>query len=313
MSAPERYAVSSRVAVHTIWGNLGLFVVKAWMGVASGSTALMADALHTLSDIASTIVVLFGIKMAAAPPDKNHPYGHGRAESIAAKILALFLIAVGLGMAYTAFARIRQTDFEIPTSAALWAALVSIGGKEAMFWYAVSTGRRYNNKALMADAWHHRSDALSSVAALIGIALARAGYPLLDPLSGLAVAALVVFTGGGILRDSINELMDSQTDQGLIQQLKKLAVQVRGCERVDSLHIRRYGSTVVVDLRISVSGQLTVTEGHDVAHAVRNLLINQVDEVSDVLVHVNPLERSRRERPGQSAIRNTGQLPGQTR
>ncbi len=288
-SENDRYTASANVAINTIWGNLGLFIVKGAVGLSSGSTALLADALHSLSDILSTVVVLFGMKVAAVPPDPEHPYGHGRAESIAAKILALMLIAVGLGMVYTAVDKLRFFDGTVPSAAALVAAFVSILGKEAMYWYAVSTGKKYNNRALIADAWHHRSDAMSSVAALIGIGLARAGYHLVDPLSALIVAAVVIYTAARILRESIDELMDSQKDSGFIQRLKDLTGQVQGCLHVDSLHIRRYGGSVVVDVGISVSGNLSVTAGHDVAHAVKHHLVSEVEEVVDVMVHVNPV------------------------
>lgn len=288
MEQEARYQLGRRVSWYTILGNILLTAVKAVAGVISKSSALMADAVHSASDIISTLVVLYSLRIAKAPPDAEHPYGHGRAESIAAKVLSIILIGVGVGMVGSAIDKLRTGQYAIPGNLALWAILLSIVGKEAMFRYTLVVGNKIRSNALVADAWHHRSDAFSSIAAFFGVMGARLGFPVLDPLAGGFVAIFIIKMGIGLFRSTVDELMDAQVDEELRDKILWYSEKVSGVEHVDDIRLRRYGSHYHVDLKLSVDRGLTVREGHDIASVVRQILIQSLAPVSDVLVHVDP-------------------------
>ena len=288
MQEETRYQLARRVSWNTMIGNILLTAVKAGVGIISMSSALIADALHSGSDIATTVVVLYSMRIATLPPDPEHPYGHGRAESIGAKVLSVILVVVGLSMGTSSIRQLWAGTYVIPGRLALWAIVLSIVVKEGMYRYTVAVGQKINSTALIADALHHRSDAFSSVAAFLGVIGARLGYPIFDPLAAAVVAVFIVKMGVEVFQSSLDELMDAQVYGNLIEEVHQYATGIPGVEHVDDVRIRRYGSQYVVDLKVSVNRYLTVKEGHEIAAQVKGTLRGSLPTVDDVLVHVNP-------------------------
>jgi cation diffusion facilitator family transporter len=272
----------------SLWGNILLSGIKGIIGVIAGSTAMIADALHSLSDVLSTVVAVGGFKYSHRPPDEDHHYGHGKAEIIAAKIVALILIITALGMGWAAMLVIRQADLNIPGVQAVWAAILSLIIKEAMFQYTLRVGEFIKSHAIIADAWHHRSDALSSIAALIGIVGAIYGFPIMDPLAGLVVAALILKMGIKVYWNSLKDLMDPAPDRETVEQIISLAKNTKGVRSIQEVKARQYGPEILVDMKICVDREVTVEAGHEIAANCRHKIVQDIAAVGDVLIHVNP-------------------------
>jgi cation diffusion facilitator family transporter len=290
--------------------NVILVVVKGTIGLISGSSVLVADAVHSLSDFASDVVALFGLRAAAKPPDDDHPYGHGRFETLGAIVLAVILLGVAVGIAWNAWGR-----FDVPAEPgviALWAAAISIAVKEALFHVTVRVGRRHNSPLVIANAWHHRSDALSSVAALAGIAGARMGFPILDPAAAVVVAALIAKMAIDILRGAIREITDAALQRGMLQGLSAGIGRLPGVVNLHELRARRMGSRVLVDLHVEVDGSTTVSDGHQVAERVREFVFEANTEISEVLVHIDP-EPDEHLAPGEHLARPRADLEAEVR
>jgi cation diffusion facilitator family transporter len=290
--------------------NVILVVIKGAIGLVAGSSALVADAVHSLSDLASDIVALFGLRAAAKPPDEDHPYGHGRFETLAAIVLAVILLGVAVGIAWDAWGR-----FDAPTepaTMAVWAAALGIVVKEALYHVTVRVGRRHNSPLVLANAWHHRSDALSSVAVLAGIAGARMGFPILDPVAAVVVAALIAKMAMEILRAAVHEITDATLQRGMLEELSAGIGGLPGVVNLHELRARRMGSRVLVDLHVEVDGSTTVSDGHQVAERVRQFVFESSREVSDVLVHVDP-EPDEHVAPGEQLARPRADLEAEVR
>jgi len=283
-----RLREGSRGAWIGIIGNLGLAALKGVAGVLAGSTAMVADAFHSLADLAGSLIVLVAFRYANQPADQCHPYGHGKAESVAATLVGMILIFIGAGVGWTALKGIWLGTDTVPGLLALYMAVVSIVLKEGMFQYKIRLGKKLASPALIASAWEHRSDAYTSVAALIGIGGARLGYPLMDPLAGAVVSLAVMKIGLEIGRDGLAQLMDRVPEQAVLERLEELAAAVEGVEEVQRVWARSMGSYLLVDITIAVRGTATVREGHDVAVAVRDALRKGHKDVLRVFVHVNP-------------------------
>ena len=207
--------VADRVSAVSITGNLILSVFKLTAGIAAHSNAMISDAVHSASDVFSTIVVIIGIRFASKEADKEHPYGHERMECVAAIILAMILFMTGLGIGMEALKNIlsgNYGDLQVPGISALIAAVISIVSKEAMFWYTKMNAARIDSSALLADAWHHRSDAFSSVGALIGIAGARLGFPVMDSIASLVIFLFIMKAAYDIFKDAVNKVVDHSCD-----------------------------------------------------------------------------------------------------
>lgn len=284
----ERHNVGERTAWYTLIGNLVLTAAKAVVGFSSGSMVVLSDAAHSGSDALSTVFVILGLKIAQQPPDEKHPYGHSRAETIAAKLVALLLILVGANFAYSAVRAIISRNYHSPGIGALWISIVSILSKEIMYQYTIRVGKKIDSPALIADAWHHRSDALSSVAALIGVFFARIGFPIFDPIMTIVVAGIIIKVGWDIVTSSIDELMDSQTDPETINHIRKLASSTEGVYSVRNLKVHKYGAEHHVDCTITVSPSIDVTEGHDLSHLVEEQIRKGFPSVTHVDIHVEP-------------------------
>ncbi|MFW5897114.1 MAG: cation diffusion facilitator family transporter [Bacillota bacterium] len=279
-----------RVAKVSIAVNLALVILKGAFAVISGSSALMADAAHSAGDIVSTVPVLVGFSISDRPADSNHPYGHGRAEQLMTGLLALILLLTAYFIARDSVATMMGPPRPAPGITALGVAVVSIIVKELMYRYAVAEGRRMHSDLLIADAWHHRSDALSSVAALIGIGGANAGFPILDPLAALVVAAMLVWTGTTILWSAVHTLMDGQPGDFTkeVGRVREIASEIPGIIHVDEVRMRRYGAQLIMDVEISVDSAHTVGRAHDLAAELRGRLERENPHIGGVFIHINP-------------------------
>jgi len=293
----DRFAKAETGAWVGIIGNILLAGVKGIAGFLSGSQALIADAFHSASDVAGSFAVLVGLKAAKRPPDKDHPYGHGKAESIAAIVVSVLLLVVGIELAISAAKSIWNGQVVVPEWYALAAIILSIVAKESMFQYKFRLGKRLSSQALIANAWEHRSDVYSSIAALAGVGGAMIGGKLgiswllyLDPIAGAVVAVLVLRMGYRLVLDSIHSTMDHVLHDEDANPLIRAVQSVDGVITVDELRAREHGHYVIVDVKISVNPRLTVAEGHAVAKRVKKHLLQRFIHVADVFVHVNPFD-----------------------
>lgn len=282
---------ANRVASVSIIGNLILSAFKLLAGIIAHSGAMISDAVHSASDVFSSIVVVIGIRISSKESDRDHPYGHERMECVAAIILATILLMTGLSIGIDAVRTIIGGNYEelaIPGMLALVAAVISIVTKEAMFWYTKINAKRIDSSALMADAWHHRSDALSSVGALIGIAFARIGFPIMDSIASLVICLFIVKAAYDIFRDAVDKMVDHACDEETEAQIRTCAANQEGVLRIDDLRTREFGNKIYVDIEISADGNHTLWEAHDIAEQVHDQLEEQYPKVKHVMVHVNP-------------------------
>lgn len=288
MQAEERYQLGKRATYIGIIGNIFLTIFKGIVGIVSGSLAMVADAFHSLSDILGSVLVLGGLKYSQKPADEDHHYGHAKAESIVAKLVAILLVATAVGIGYSAYKAILAETLVIPGAIALWAAIISIVGKEAMYQYTVRIANKINSPAVKADAWHHRTDALSSVAALIGIGGALLGFPILDPIAGAVVAFMIGRAAIEIYWTAVKDLMDQAPDQELIESVARITLSVDGIHSVHDIKGRLHGPKVFIDMKICVNKDNTVEVGHNLAGKAKYLILKEHEQIEDVLIHVNP-------------------------
>lgn len=293
----QRFGKAEFAAWVGIVGNLLLALVKGVIGWLSGSKALIADAAHSASDVAGSFAVLLGLRAARKPPDKDHPYGHGKAEPIAAIIVSVLLVLVGFEIGVSALKAIYAGVHTPPHWIALIAIGLSIVVKEAMFQYKYRLGKRLSSQALIANAWEHRSDVYSSIAALVGVGGAIAGrwfgrteLYYLDPVASLVVSVLVLHMGYKMIRESVHSTMDHVLHEEEAAELLQTVQRVKGVITVDDLRAREHGHYVIVDVKISVNPRISVMEGHDIAKNVKQNLLRRFFHVSDAFIHVNPYD-----------------------
>jgi len=288
MSEVSRYAVSQKVSIITLIANLIFAVIKMFVGTVFRSHALVADGLHSASDAVSTITVMVGNRISKEPPDDEHPYGHGKAEPIATKVLGILLVIGGLIILKETIHAILAGNISVPSRLVLWTALASILVKELMYHYTYRAGKKVNNRALIADAIHHRTDAFSSIAVLIGAGGARLGYPILDPIAGLIVALFILKMGVEVFKDAANELMDAAPNEEKFKEIIDVVETIDQVIKIRNLKIRTHGPNYFVDIRVVVNNELTVVEGHEVAVGVRRKIQEYCDGIQEVLVHIDP-------------------------
>ena len=290
-NAEDYGRTAMRVSRTSIAANLILTLFKLLAGVFARSGAMISDAIHSASDVLSTIVVIVGIRISNKASDKEHPYGHERLECAASIVLATILAVTGLGIGYTAFSKILGRDdgqLAVPGMLALIAAAVSIAVKESMYWYTRHYAKKLDSGALMADAWHHRSDALSSVGALIGIAGARMGFPILDPAASLLICIFIEKAAYDIFLDAVDKMVDKACDDEVEEQLRACAMAQRDVLGVDLLHTRVFANKIYVDIEIRVDGEKKLIEAHGVAESVHDAIEQAFPKVKHIMVHVNP-------------------------
>lgn len=290
--SPELFeATAVRVSMVSIIGNAVLSFLKLLAGILAGSGAMVSDAVHSASDVFSSIIVIIGVKMSAKDSDRDHPYGHERFECVAAVVLAVVLLVTGLFIGHSALEQIGADSSQalaVPGFLALIAAVVSIVTKEAMYWYTRFYAKRLDSGALMADAWHHRSDALSSVGALVGIAGARMGYPVLDPIASLVICVFILKAACDIFKDAINKMVDRSCDENMEKELLQCAAEQPGVLGVDVIRTRIFGNKIYVDVEISADGRIPLSESHAIAEQVHAAIEAKFPKVKHIMVHVNP-------------------------
>ena len=279
-----------KVSIISIIANVVLAAFKLVAGVFAHSGAMISDAIHSASDVFSTFVVMIGIKIASKEPDEEHPYGHERMECVAAIILATILCITGLGIGKNALSNITGNSGEmaVPGVLALIAAIVSIIVKEAMFWYTRHYAKKIDSGALMADAWHHRSDPLSSIGAFIGIIFARMGYVMMDSIACLVICVFIVKAAYDIFKDAIDKMVDKSCSLEVEAEIRTIVMSVDGVKGIDSLSTRLFGNKMYVDLEIRADGEKTLNETHEIAEAVHDSIEAQFEKVKHIMVHVNP-------------------------
>ena len=288
--------IAMRVSSVSIFVNIALAVFKFIAGVLAHSGAMISDAVHSASDVLSTFVVIIGVNISGQEADEKHQYGHDRMECVAAIILAGILFATGVGIGWGGIENIRNASahsLEIPGMLALVAAVCSIAVKEWMYWYTRAAANKINSGALRADAWHHRSDALSSVGSLIGIAGARMGFPILDPIAAVVIALLVIKAAFDIGKDSISKMLDSSVDEKTEEDIREIISLQPGVKRIDLLKTRTFGSKFYVDLEIAVDGDLRLTEAHAIAENVHDVLEADYPALKHCMIHVNPYQEEK--------------------
>ena len=288
----ERYQAARTVTVVSVVANLALALGKIAVGILARSAALTADGAHSASDLVTDAAVLFGMRVASREADEDHPYGHGKFEALTTQFIAVALWVAAAGIIWDGVGRLRDPQLEAPGAIALVLAAISVLVKELLYQYTLRVGKRIDAKALIANAWHHRSDAISSVAAFLGIACAMAGIAEADAVAALFVAIIIAKVGTDLFRDAIHELTDSTVaiDAEVREQI---ATQVKAIPEVLSAHSlmpRRLGSEILVDVHAVVDPRLSVSEGHQIAEKISRTLEDQVRSVSSVLVHIDTVE-----------------------
>lgn len=284
-----RYDEANKVTIQSIIWNVVLTVIKIFSGIVGKSNAMVADGLHSASDIISSVGVLIGNKVAKAPNDKEHNYGHEKAETLVSFLLSILLIVVSLKIGFNALKSLFNLDrVQVPTLLPLVVSIISIAIKEYQYRITIKVANKINSPSLKADAWHHRSDALSSIAAFIGIGGALLGFKALDPIASIAVALFVAKVGFDILKDSANELMDYSIDEDQEKQIVNIAENTDGVINLGEIRTRKHGATAYVDLTICVNKNLTVFEGHEIATKLEKRIIKEMQFVKGITVHVEP-------------------------
>ena len=282
-----------RISFVSIVVNVILSLFKALAGLVAHSGAMISDAIHSASDVFSTIVVIIGVKISGKESDKEHPYGHERMECVAAILLATILAITGLGIGWSAVTKIAGGNYdqlEVPGVLALVAAIVSIVVKEAMYWYTRAGAKKIDSGALMADAWHHRSDSLSSIGALIGIGGARLGFPILDPIASVVICVFIEKAALDIFMDAVNKMVDKACDEETEAKMRDCVIEQEGVLGVDLLRTRTFGNKVYVDIEICADGDKTLWEAHTIAENVHDSVEREFPKVKHIMVHVNPKE-----------------------
>lgn len=281
------------VSLVSIIVNLVLSVGKLLAGLIGSSSAMVSDAVHSASDVFSTFVVIAGVKMAEKEADKEHPYGHERMECVASIILAMLLAIVGAFIGYTGIKKIAIGNYgslEVPGLLPLIAAIISIAVKEWMFWYTRAAAKKVKSGALMADAWHHRSDALSSVGSFIGILFSRLGFPVMDSIASVVISICIIKAAYDIFKDGINKMVDHSCDTETENNIRRVVLSIPGVMGVDDLKTRIFGSKLYVDLEILADAQLSLKEAHEIAEKVHHEIEKNFPECIHCMVHVNPAD-----------------------
>ena len=286
--------IAMKVSAVSIVINLVLSVLKLIAGIIAHSGAMVSDAIHSASDVGSTLIVIVGVRLSGKQSDQEHPYGHERMECVSSIILSGLLLATGIGIGISGLGNIVKSTsgkaIEIPGMLALIAAVVSIVVKEWMFWYTRGAAKKINSGALMADAWHHRSDAMSSVGAFVGIFGARMGYPILDPIASVVICLLIGKASIDIFRDAVDKMVDRSCDRQTEESIRRTVLSVEGVKRVDLLQTRLFGSKIYVDLEIAADGTQTLDEAHQIAEHVHHAIEHTFPDVKHCMVHVNPVD-----------------------
>lgn len=283
--------IANRVSVVSIIQNVLLSLFKLFAGIFANSNAMISDAIHSASDVFSTIVVIIGVRLSSRDSDREHPYGHERMECVAAIILSIVLFITGLGIGIQALQDILNGNYEtlqMPGILALIAAIVSIITKEAMYWYTRHYAKQIDSAALMADAWHHRSDAFSSIGALIGIAGSRMGFPIMDAIASLVIFVFIAKAAFDIFKDAMDKMVDHSCDENTEKAIFDCAINHEDVLGIDLLQSRIFGNKIYVDLEIELDASYTLEKAHRIAEDIHEDIEKNFPKVKHVMIHVNP-------------------------
>lgn len=284
----DNYELGKKVSIQTIVVNVLLSAFKIIAGIFGHSSAMIADGIHTVSDVVTTVIVILGLSISSKEADSDHPYGHEKFESALAKLISILLFATGFYIGYGAIKNLISGEYSQPGFIALVAAAASILVKEGIYWYTLITARKIQSIGMEADAWHHRSDALSSIGTFLGILGARFGLSFLDPVAAIIVSIFVMKVGIDLYLKSMDELVDKSADAKTLEEIKFFTFSVEGVEEINDLKTRVFGNKIYVDLEISVDRNLSVEEGHYIAENVHNSIENNISNVKHCMVHVEP-------------------------
>ena len=283
--------IANRVSVVSIIQNVLLSLFKLFAGIFANSNAMISDAIHSASDVFSTIVVIIGVRLSSRDSDREHPYGHERMECVAAIILSIVLFITGLGIGIQALQAILNGNYEtlqMPGILALIAAIVSIITKEAMYWYTRHYAKQIDSAALMADAWHHRSDAFSSIGALIGIAGSRMGFPIMDAIASLVIFVFIAKAAFDIFKDAMDKMVDHSCDENMEKAIYDCVISHEDVLGIDLLQSRIFGNKIYVDLEIELDASYTLEKAHRIAEDIHEDIEKNFPKVKHVMIHVNP-------------------------
>jgi len=286
--------VAVRISVISIIINILLSAGKFVAGIIGNSTAMISDAVHSASDVFSTFIVIIGVKAANRDSDASHQYGHERLECIASMILSTVLFVTGIGIGLDGIRKITSGsygDLTIPTMLPLIAAIASIIIKEWMYWFTMGAAKTLDSGVLMADAWHHRSDSLSSIGSFIGILGARLGYPVLDPIASVVICCFIIKAAYDIFRDAIAKLTDRSCDENTVETIRELILRQDGVLGIDLLKTRLFGSKIYIDVEIRAKGSQSLIDAHNIAETVHDTIEAEFPNVKHCMIHVNPNEQ----------------------
>ena len=288
---PDETAVIRKLSLVGIIGNVFLSAFKFIAGIMGNSSAMVSDAVHSLSDVFATFIAFLGVRFGRREADASHPYGHERIESLAAVVLGLILLVTGVGIGWVGLEKILAGNYEslpIPGMIALIAAIVSIAVKEGMFWYTRHWARVIRSSAFEADAWHHRSDAMSSIGALVGVGGSMLGYPVLDPIASVVICLFILKQGISIIYDALKKMLDTSCGEQFEKEVRQLVDAENQVERIDMLRTRMFGDKVYIDMEIAIDGSMQLTDAHAIAERVHDDIEHAFPEVKHVMIHVNP-------------------------
>ena len=296
MKARTNEQIAMRVSWVSLAVNVLLTAFKLAAGLIAKSSAMVSDGVHSASDIIGTVIVMVGVKLSNKESDKEHQYGHERMECVAAIIISIILVFIGVGIGYSGIMKIFGGGpgiLSAPGLLALIAAAASIAVKEAMYWYTRAGAKKTNSSALMAEAWHHRSDALSSIGSFAGIFGARLGYPVLDPVAAVIICIFIVKAAGSIFLDAVGKMTDKSSGEKVDEEIRAIILEHGGVLGVDQIKTRIFGDKIYVDVEISADGNLTLNEAHDIAETVHDDIESRIKHVKHCMVHVNPYAGSK--------------------
>lgn len=289
MKNNEKIAI--KVSVISIILNCLLTLIKFISGVISKSSAMISDSVHSLSDVLSTFVVIIGVKIANKKADSDHPYGHERIECVSAIILSGMLFIIGALIGINGIKNVtNSSNLVMPGVLALIASIISIISKEAMYQYTIRVSKKINSAALKADAWHHRSDSLSSIGSFIGILGSRLGFKIFDPLASVIISLCIIKVSIDIFKDAIDKMVDKSCDKEVIDKVISVIEKNESVKNIDDIKTRQFGNKAYVDVEISVDENLLLKDAHKVAEEIHNSVENEINIVKHCMVHVNPYE-----------------------
>lgn len=291
MKNNEKIAI--KVSVISIILNCLLTLIKFISGVISKSSAMISDSVHSLSDVLSTFVVIIGVKISNKKADSDHPYGHERIECVSAIILSGMLFIVGALIGINGIKNVtNSSNLVMPGVLALIASIISIISKEAMYQYTIRVSKKINSAALKADAWHHRSDALSSIGSFIGILGSRLGFKVFDPLASVIISLCIIKVSIDIFKDAIDKMVDKSCDKEVIDKVVSIIEKNESVKNIDDIKTRQFGNKAYVDVEISVDENLLLKDAHRIAEEIHDSVENEINIVKHCMVHVNPYEKN---------------------